>query len=32
MNAGTIIGGAIGLPIGGAVGAIIPGIEVFPRE
>ena len=32
MNTGTIVGCAIGLPIGGAVGAIIPGIEVLPQE
>ncbi len=32
MNTGTIIGGAIGLPVGVAVGVIIPGIEFLPQE
>jgi hypothetical protein len=32
MNSGTIIGGAIGLQVGGAIGVIIPGIDVLPPE
>ena len=32
MNTGTIVGCAIGLPVGGAIGVIIPGIDVLPPE